>query len=265
MNSNANRALLALVACFAALALKPLHAAPPQSTPVFFIGDSIPYTPASNALDPASWSGGALPKETDDVVVIDLFHLNGPAGVVRMKSLVNDRSSQIFFNRASLSVTGNVTLDSSLEFQSRQATLTVGGSLFVQNGALSFVAGLAEGKRGEPVPRFTGNSLKVGFGAGIRLRWFYEVPEGIPGNTVPFIRLSGDALFDLSSYLNVVLADVAHGLSPGEYLLLTAEGAIKGPLPALTILNEPPGAKTKSELKLSPNKRKLLLVVTEMK
>jgi hypothetical protein len=46
---------------------------------------------------------------------------------------------------------------------------------------------------------------------------------------------------------------------------LTAGDAINGPLPGLTILKKPLGAKTKSVLKLFPDKRKLLFVVTTEK
>lgn len=266
MNTPAKRPFLALVACFAAVALQPLHAAPPQSSKAFFMGDSTPHSPASNALNPASWSGGVLPKETDDVVIQDDYvYSNRPGTLVRMKSLLSERGSQLFFARASLSVAEDAKLGSGIEFQFGRDTLAVGGDLFVEWGFLSFVGGLAEGTKGEPAPRFTGNSLSVAFGAGIRLRLFRDVPQGIPGNTVPYIRLSGDARFALSTSVIISLEEGAPGLSPGEYLLLTAGGAIKGPLPELTIRNEPPGAKTKSELKLSPDNRKLLIVVTDAK
>jgi hypothetical protein len=205
-----------------------------------------------------------LPKETDDVFIEDDYNHKGPDGVVRMKSLSSARGS-LFISRASLSVAEDAKLESSIELQSTTSTLKVGGTLFLKSGTLSFVDGLAEGTKGEPAPRFTGNSLNVAFGAGIRLRWFRDVPQGMPGNTVPFIRLSGDALFALSTSVLILLEDGAPGLFPGEYLLLTAGGAIKGPLPELAIRNESPGAKTKSELKLSPDKRKLLLVVTAVK
>ncbi len=267
MNHLLHRSSLALVACFAAVPLMPLHAAPPKSAAFVFVGDGQPGTPASDPLDPASWSGGLLPTETDDVVVNDLFHHKGPAGLVRMKSLRNEPGAHAYFQRASLSVAGDVTLDSTLEFQRGEATLTVGGSLFLEKGDLSFVEGLAKGKKGEPAPRFTAKSLDVGPDGRLRLRWFKDVPEGFPGNSVPYIRLSGDAIFASGSLLRIQFENVenAGGLYPGEYLLLTAGGAVKGSLPKLEIVGAPDGDKLKSELKFSPDKRKLMLVVTAVR
>ena len=267
MTTTSNRSLLVLVACFVALALQPLHAAPPHSAKAFFVGDSIPDTPASDALNPESWSGGVLPKETDDVVVMDSFRLVGPAGVFRVKSFVISTFAPVYFDKASLNVSGDVTLDSYLVFRTSQSSLTVGGTLVVHNGRLRLLYGLAEGMKGEPAPRYSGNSLKVDPGQGIELAWYAGVPQGMPGNTVPFIRLSGDATFALNSafFIDLEKNRPEPGLLPGEYLLLTAVGTIKGPLPELSIQNEPFGAKTKSKLQLSPDKRKLLLVVTALK
>ena len=233
MNYSISRSSLALVACFAGLSLNLIHAAPIK--PVVFIGDGKPNTPGSDALDPAAWSGRVLPKETDDVVINDLFVHQGPAGMVHMKSLRNEPMVGVFFRRASLSVSEDVTLNGNLEFQSSQGTLSVGGSQFLEKGALSFVQGLAKGKKGELAPRFTGKTLDMASDGIIRLRWFGDVPEGMPGNTVPFILLSGDAHFATDTNVQSVLENVV-GFYPGEYLLLTTGGVIKGPLPNLTIV-----------------------------
>jgi hypothetical protein len=224
-------------------------------------------TPPSDALDPASWSGGVLPKETDDVFVTDAYFHNGPAGVVRMKSLSSDRGAGIFFARASLTVSGDVTLESSIEFQKAESALTVGGTLSVETGSLAFVGGLAGQKSGSVAPRFEGRTLNLSSEGQLRLRWFDGVPEGMPGNAVPYVQLSGDARFAAGSSVLVKFerTESPGALTPGEYLLLTAGGSIKGPLPLLEVEGLPPGAETKGELKLSPDRRKLLLVVTAVK
>ncbi len=267
MNYTANLPLIAVFICLTAVALKPLHAAPPQSNKAFFVGVSTPDTPVSDALDPAAWRGGVLPKETDDVVISNIYSHKGPAGLVRMKSLSSEPDASLYFASASLSVAENVTLESSIEFQIPASTLTVGGALVLDQGYLSFVNGLAKGPEGEPAPRFTGKSLKLGLNGGIRLRWFRGVPKGMPGNTVPYVRIADDVIFspDNSVEVNFENKSAAAKLLSGEYLLLTAGGKIKGPLPKLNVLGLDPGTNTKNNLKLSPDNRQLLLVVTEVK
>jgi hypothetical protein len=154
-----------------------------------------------------------------------------------------------------------------MEFQSSAAKLAVGGSISLDQGYLSFSDGLGFRESGELTPRFLANQLKLGGRSTIRLRWLTGVPKELPGNTVPFIRIADDVIFSPDNAVQVKFEDKSGSakLLSGEYLLLTAGGTIKGPLPKLDVLGLDPGSNTKNELKLSPDNRQLLLVVTEVK
>jgi hypothetical protein len=136
----------------------------------------------------------------------------------------------------------------------------------VERNELSIVGGLAEEKKGQFGPRVTAKALSVQAEGRLRLRWFKNVPEGMPGNSVPYFRVSGEVVFAPGAGLRIKFEtpDAGADLFPGEYLLITA-GSIKGPLPKLEILDLPAGSRSKSELKFSPDKRRLLLVVTATK
>jgi hypothetical protein len=93
------------------------------------------------------------------------------------------------------------------------------------------------------------------------------VPKELPGNTVPYVRIAKDVIFSRDNVVEVRFENKSGSakLLSGEYLLLTAGGTITGPLPKLDVRGLEPGSNTKNELKLSPDNRQLLLVVTEVK
>lgn len=217
-------------------------------------------------LEPAQWAEGKLPEANDDVVARDDYLHDGPVGVLRLRSLFHERHARGFFARTALVIAGDVTLSNTLELQGETATLEVGDSIQVERNELSIVGGLAGQRSGRPAPRVTARTLALGEEGRLRLHWFKNVPAGLPGNTVPFIRLEGEADFAPGAGLRIQLKVLEAGadLLPGEYLLLTA-ATIRGPLPKLEILDLPAGSRTKAELKLSPDRSRLLLLVTVSK
>jgi hypothetical protein len=241
-----------------------------KPTALVFVGSPPLDARVFNGMDPKAWSGGRLPNETDDVIISRSYLNEGNAEVVRFKSLATvPTAGGIIFKESSLYVSGNVVLKTgfNMEFQSRAAKLAVGGSLSLDQGCLAFIHGLGVRESGELTPRFLANQLKLGDGSTIRLRWFKGVPKELPGNTVPYVRITEDVIFSQDNVVEVRFENKSGSakLLSGEYLLLTAGGTIKGPLPKLDVRGLEPGSNTKNELKLSPDNRQLLLVVTEVK
>lgn len=259
--SSSALASLARAALVSATLVLPALVAPAAT--VLLTGDGMTANEPAKFLDPAQWADGALPKEGDDIIAKDVYIHDGPASVLRVRSLLHERHARGFFVRTSVVVSGDVLLQDTLEFQRETATLSVGDFIEVERNELSLVGGLAEEKKGQFAPRVTAKSLSVQAEGRLRLRWFKNVPEGLPGNSVPYFRVSGDATFAPGAGVRIKFEtpDAGADLFPGEYLLLTA-AAIKGPLPKLELVDLPADSRSKGELKLSPDKRRLLLVVS---
>jgi hypothetical protein len=247
--------------------------------PVFSGAATVVFTGAEGEpgtsfryLDPAMWSGGVLPAAGDDVVTHANFIHDGPAETIRIKSLRLEEKARGHFMRASLAVAEGIVVASTLETQRPSSMVSWGDSLVVESGTedamntISIVDGLAQGSDGKPAPRLSGHSLTMKASTRLRLRWFTDTPRGLPGNTVPLIRLTGEASFEPGVVLRLQFEQLSPGggLLAGEYLLMTAP-IFKGQVPRLELLGLPDATRPGAELRVtqvSPKEKRLVLVVS---